>query len=56
MLLKLMVKIMLLHNLLTTVGTQLAAKLLAACYKYKYTNHGAVATAFNKVVGSEMGR
>ena len=40
----------------TTVGTTNAAALLAAAINTNTVNHGAVATAFNKVIGSEMGK
>ena len=39
----------------TTVSTTTAATLLAAAINTNTVNHGAVATAFNKIVGSEMG-
>ena len=39
----------------TTVSTTTAAGLLAAAINTNTVNHGAVATAFNKIVGSEMG-
>ena len=39
----------------TTVNTTTAAGLLAAAINTNTVNHGAVATAFNKIVGSEMG-
>ena len=39
----------------TTVGTTTAAALLAASINTNTANHGAVANAFNKIVGSEMG-
>ncbi len=40
----------------TTVGTTNAANLLAAAINTNTVNHGAVANAFNKVIGSEMGK
>ena len=39
----------------TTVGKTTAAALLAAAINTNTANHGAVANAFNKIVGSEMG-
>ena len=39
----------------TTVGTTNAAALLAEAINTNTVNHGAVATAFNKIIGSEMG-
>ena len=39
----------------TLVGTSNAAELLANAINTNTLNHGAVATAFNKVVGAEMG-
>ena len=39
----------------TLVGTSNAAELLANAINNNTLNHGAVATAFNKVVGAEMG-
>ena len=40
----------------TTVGTTNAAALLASAINTNTVNHGAVATAFNKIIGSEMGK
>ena len=40
----------------TTLGTTTAADLLATAINTNTVNHGAVATAFNKVIGSEMGK
>jgi len=40
----------------TTVSTTTAAALLAKAINTNTANHGAVANAFNKIVGSEMGK
>ena len=44
-----------LHNQSTTVSTTTAAALLAAAINANTAYHGAVANAFNKIEGSEMG-